>query len=142
METERPVRNFCGCSNNLGVLPSHLSRVRRTSSKEVEIQNTSNDVILQTRPGGCLVDFDVHSVGVQQEDSVCPRRAVLKVNGVVPVQVTSGRYSVCIARPERARRVRGWEAETVRVFSETIDVCIVRQIRFHTQVLRFEYDGM
>ena len=63
METKGPIGDLCGSSNDLGVLASDFDRIRGAASQEIEVDHSSDDIILQggaSRVG--LVDFDVHSV--------------------------------------------------------------------------------
>lgn len=61
MESETPVRDFSRGTGNFRILLRHLGRVGFTSGKEVEIQDTTNDVVFQRGPIG-IVDFDIHTV--------------------------------------------------------------------------------
>lgn len=65
---------------------------------------------------------------------------MFKIDGVVSVEIASRRHAIGIARPECARRVERRETEAVCMFTESIDVRIVRKVRLHPQVLWLEYD--
>lgn len=123
VEAERPVRNLRRFTNNIGILTCHLGRVVLVSCKEVEIEDTANDIILERRASALsVVDFDIYTIRVREEDTMCARRAVLVVDRVVPVQVRTLRDAVCVARPERARVVVRRQAEAVGMLAEAVQI--------------------
>ena len=64
--------------------------------------------------------------------------AMLEVHGVAAVQVRVLRYAICVARPQRARRIGRVEPERVRVLAKPVDVRCRRKCRLHAKVLRLE----
>ena len=66
MESKGPVGNLCGGADDFGVLARHLDRVGGAASQEIEVDHSSNDVILErcSRSANILVDLYVHPVGV------------------------------------------------------------------------------
>lgn len=100
METERPVRHHGGETDDVRVLLGDLDRVG--AGKEVEVENAANDIVLQTVLVTFVAELDVHSIGVQEEHTVGARVAVLKVDGVVPVQIRVLGDAIGVARPQRA----------------------------------------
>jgi hypothetical protein len=53
-------------TNSLDILPRSLCRGR--SSEKVQVENASQDVVLQVL--STLGEFDVHSIGIEEEDTV------------------------------------------------------------------------
>lgn len=164
MQSQTPIRDLLRFSSHIGVLLNQLhGRVRIRSARsgqEIEIQDPSNDIILQ---GGALCStfipqLHVHPVRIEQEDAVGARMrlawcgaAVLKVDGVVPVQIRPCGDAICVAGPERQheRRVprvgRDREPEGVRVLAQPVDVDVTgacalsAQLRLDAQIGVFEY---
>ena len=67
MEPEGPIGDLCGGADDLGVLTRHLDRIRGAASQEVEVDHSSDDVVLERRgrSTSILVDLYVHSVRVE-----------------------------------------------------------------------------
>ena len=100
MEPKRPIRNFSRQTRHLRVLPCHLTRVLFTPSKEVKVQDPPNNIILQGRAARPTIrDLDIHPIRVEQKHAMGTCCSVLEVHRVVPVQIRSGWYTVCIAGP-------------------------------------------
>ena len=70
------------------------------------------------------------------------RRAVLKVNRMISVQVRPGWNTERIARPESKCRVVWRNSEGVRVLSQSIDVGLCRDTSLDPNVLWLEDDWM
>lgn len=139
MKSERPVRHFGRCPNDLSVLACNLCRIRLATSKKIEVKDTADDVVLQS----CLIrviDFDVHPVRIEQEDTMGSCRAVLEVYWVVSIQICSGRYPISVARPESSGVVMSRQTECICVFTQTIDIGVCRQICLHSKILGFKYN--
>lgn len=141
MQAERPVGYLSGCPNDLRVLSRDRKRIRLASCKEVEVQDTSNDVILEARSVR-IVDLDIHAVGVQEKHTMSACRAMLKVDGVVSVEIASCWHTVRVARPHCTRRVECRQTERVGMLSETIDIRVFRKVRLQTKVLGLKDDRM
>jgi hypothetical protein len=79
MEAEAPVWAHQRELSNLGILCGDIAR--RWPCDEVKVEDTSDDVVLEVL-ATFVVDVDVHSVGVEQENSVGRVAAVVKVDWV------------------------------------------------------------
>ena len=65
MQSERPVRDLSRDAYNFRVLPRHLRRIGLASGEEVEVQDTSDHVVLESRRGALgVIDLDIHTVRV------------------------------------------------------------------------------
>ena len=47
MKSEGPIGDLCGSANNLGVLARHLDRIRGAARQKVEVDHSSDDVVLE-----------------------------------------------------------------------------------------------
>jgi len=104
MEPEGPIGNLCRGPDDLGILARHFDRIRGTASQEVEVDHSSDDVVLKRSSGSAriLVDLDVHSVRVEKEHAVRTRGTMVKVDGVVSIQVRVVGDAVGISGPKGA----------------------------------------
>lgn len=88
-----PVWHHGGQTRDFGILlrDSYWS----WSSDEIEVQHTSEGVVLQVLVLAVgVVNLDIHAIGVEEEDAMAARGPVLVVDGVVSVQVSTGRDCV------------------------------------------------
>jgi hypothetical protein len=115
MEPQSPVRLHGRKSDNLSILPTDLNRTR--SSDEVEVQHTTQTVILQILPLFRLINKNIHSIRVQKEDSMGARSPMLEIDGMVTVEVRAVGDAVAVLGPEGADVVCRVEAEGVRVLA-------------------------
>jgi len=69
------------------------------------------------------------------------RLAMLEIHRVVPIQVGVIRHPKRILRPQSAHISRRLEAQGIRVFTQTIEIGILRQLGAQAEVLRFEDEG-
>lgn len=104
MKSEGPIGDLCGGADNLGVLARHLGWVRGTARQKVEVNHSSDDVVLErcSRSISGLVDLYVHSVRVEKEHAMRAGGSMLDIDGVVSVQVRTIGNTVGISRPEGA----------------------------------------
>ena len=109
VESKGPIRDLCGSADDLGILARHLGRIRGTARQEVEVDHSSDDVVLErcSRSVGGLVDLYVHSVRVEKEHAMRAGGSVLDIDGVVSVQVRVVGNTVGISRPEGAGIIVG-----------------------------------
>jgi len=143
MQAKRPIRHLGRRPDDLCVLPRHLGRVGLASSQKIKIKHAADDVILERSIGAIRIrtKLDVHAGRAEEKDGVraAPGTGpMLKVNRVAAVQVRAARDAVCVARPQRARRVDNVEAERLRVLSEAVDVRVARQRRLEAEELRLK----
>ena len=137
VKAETPVGHHGRESGDLGVLLSNLNGAG--TGHEVEVEDTTESVVLKILlTPTILVDDDVHTVGVEEEDAVAARLAVLVVDGVVAVQVGAIGSGERVLRPHCADVVGCVEPEVVRVLAETVQVGIVGKLGAQTQVLVLE----
>ena len=69
MESQSSIGNGHRQTSNFSVLLGNFNW--RRSSQEVEIENTTNGVVFQVLLAvGILVNEDIHTVGVEEEDSM------------------------------------------------------------------------
>ena len=141
MEPEAPIRHHGGLADDVAVLPSDINRAR--SREDVEVDDPSEHVVFEILPGGIAVDVEIHTVAVQHEDpmGLAATLAVLEIDGVVSVKVSSRRDQVRISRPECPSVVGGWASERVGVFPESIDVRIIRKRSAQADILGLENEG-
>jgi len=85
-----------------------------------------------------VVNVDVHSVGVQQEDAVSSIASVVKVDRVRSVEVLALRGTVRISSIDCPCVVGGVEHEFVGMFTETIQVRLLRKMSLEVDILAFE----
>ena len=104
MKSEGPIGDLCGSANDLGILARHLGWIGDTASQKVEVDDSSDDVVLEGCGGGVsgLVDLDIHSVRVEKEDTMRTGGSMLDIDGVVSVQVGGVGDTVGISGPESA----------------------------------------
>ena len=109
VESERPIGDLCGGADDLGVLAGHLDRIRGATSQEVEVDHSSNDVVLERCSGGAgiLVNLYVHSIRIEKEDAMGTGGTMLEIDGVVSVQVRAIGNTIGISGPKGARVVIG-----------------------------------
>lgn len=98
MKAKWPIRDFCWQPNDFSVLTSHGTRVRFTTSKKIEIQDTPNGIVFQAGSPH-IGKLDVHSIGVEKENSMCPSGPMLEVDRVIPIQIGTNRDTGSITRP-------------------------------------------
>jgi hypothetical protein len=79
VEAETPVRAHQRELSDFSILSSNVAW--RRSGDEVEVEDTSDDVVLEVL-ATFVIDVDVHSVRVEQKDSVGCIPAMVKVNRV------------------------------------------------------------
>lgn len=74
------------------------SRVRFTTGKEIEIQDTTNYIVFQacSPHTGKLND---HSIGVEKENTMCPGGPMFKVDRMIPIQIGANGDTEGITRP-------------------------------------------
>jgi hypothetical protein len=135
VRSKSPVGGDGGKADNLSVLRSNVGGGR--TGQEVEVEDSSNDVILQN----LIVDLDVHTVGVDKEDSVSSLLTVLIVDGVSGVQVGVLRNSIGVTVPESAGVVGGGELERGSVLSQSVDRGVLSKLGSNTYVLVLEDEG-
>lgn len=140
VETEGPIGDLCGSTDDLGVLARYFDRIRGTAGQEIEVDHSSNDVVLErcSRSAVILVDLDIHSVRVEKEDAMGAGGTVLEVDGVVSVQVGVISDTVGIPGPESAGVIVNWQTEAVSVLAQTVDVRVCGQTGLDTDVLRLK----
>ena len=109
MESKGPIRDLRGGADDLGVLAGHLDRVIGAAGQEIEVDHTSDDVVLERCGGsaGILVNLYVHSVRVEKEDAMGTGGTMLEIDGVVSVQVRAIGDTIAILGPEGAGVVIG-----------------------------------
>ena len=102
MESEGPIGNLCWGADDFGVLARHFDRIRGAASQEVEVDHSSDDVILErrSRSTGILVDLYIHSVGVEKEHAMRTSGTMVEVDGVVPIQVRVIGDTISVSGPE------------------------------------------
>ena len=143
VETQGPVRNLCRQPNNFGVLLGKSCRVCLASGEEVEVENATNDIILQRRSArGVIGQLDVHAVGVEQQNAMGACGPMLVVDWVVSVEIGARRNAIGVSRPKSQRKVVRWEMERIGVLAKAIDMCIIWQLCLDTKILRLEDEGM
>lgn len=127
MKSKAPIWHHDGLANDVAVLPSDINWAR--ASQDVEIDDPSNHVVFEVLPSGIAVDVKIHTIAVQHENAVSFASAlsVLEINRVVSVEVGSGRDQVRISRPECTGVVSSSASESVGIFSESIDIRIIRK---------------
>ena len=91
MESKAPIWHHGGLANDVTVLPSDIYWAR--TSQDVEVDDPSDDVVFKILSRGIAVDIKIHTIAIQQEDSMSLTAAfaVLEVDWVVPVEVSSCR---------------------------------------------------
>ena len=103
-----PIGDLCGSADDLGVLARHLDRIRGAARQKVEVDHSSDDVVLECGRGvSSLVDLYVHSVGVEKEHAMRAGGSMLEIDGVVSVQVCGIGNTVGISGPEGAGIIIG-----------------------------------
>jgi len=109
VESEGPIGNLCRGPDDLGILARHFDRIRNAASQKVEVDHSSDDVVLKRCSGSAriLVDLDVHSVRVEKEHAVRTSGTMVEVNGVVSIQVCVVGNSIGIPGPKGAGIVVG-----------------------------------
>ena len=141
MEAKAPIWHHCGLANDVTILPSDVDWAR--AGKDVEIDDPSDHVVLEILPGGVTVDIEIHTVAVQHENpmSLGVVLTVLEINWVVSIEVSSWRDQVCISRPQCANVVSCWTSERIGIFSEPIDIRIIRKRSAKLDILGLENEG-
>ena len=143
METQGPVRNFCRQTNNFGILLGETGRVCLASGKEVEVEDTANNIVFESRSARGLVgQLDVHAVGVEQQNTMGARGPMFEIDRVISVEIRARRNAIGVSRPKGQRKVVRWQMEWVGVLAKAVDVRILRQLCLDTQVLRLEDEWM
>lgn len=137
MEAQTPVWLHGWETSKLAILLN--SRHRSRSSNEVEVKYTTNGVVLEILIArGVLVDQDVHSIRVEEQDAVRTGGAVLQVEGVSSVEIRVGRNAVAVLIPHRADVVGRLQAERIGMLAQTVQVRVHRQAGAKAKVLRLE----
>ena len=141
MEPKAPIWHHGGLANDVAVLPSDVDWA--WASKDIEIDDTTDHVVLKILPSGIAVDVEIHTIAVQHEDpmSLTIALAVLEVDWVVPVEVSTWRDQVRISRPQCASVVSSWASERIGIFSESIDIRILRKRSAKSDILGLENEG-
>lgn len=125
-------------ANDFSILSTGL--LGRRPGQEVEVENATNDVILEVLLAIVgFVELDIHAIGVQQEDGMRTRlAAVVVVHRMGPVQVAVRRNSVRIASPQGTGVVRGFQTHGISVLSETVEIRVLRKPGTEIQILGLE----
>lgn len=142
MHPKRPIWHFSRRTNDRRILSRNLCRIRLTSSKEVEIQNTTNNIILQGCVRRSLVKLDVHPVRIKQEDPMRAGLSMLEVYGVTSVKIRSNLYPVCITRPESQSFAVSGQMKRVTVLSQAIYISLRGKSGFDAEILGLKYERM
>lgn len=79
VEAETPVWAHQRGLSDLSILSGDIAR--RWSGNEVEVKDTSNDVVLEVL-AVLVIQVDVHGIGVQQKDTMGVLSSVVKVDWV------------------------------------------------------------
>lgn len=101
METQTPVRHLGCFAPNIRTLPRDVGR--GGSSKEKEVDNTTDHAVFDVFTG--FGESNVHSVRVEEEDSICAgilSDFLVDVDRVSSVEVGIGWYTVSIPGPQGA----------------------------------------
>ena len=120
---------------DFGVLSGDISW--RRSSNEVEVQDTSNDVVLEVLTTS-VVNEDVHAIGVQQENTMRSVASVVEVDGVRSVEVLALRGTIGISGVDGPCVVGAVEHEVVGVLTETVQVRLLWEMSLEIHILAFE----
>ena len=136
--TKSPVALHGWEANNLRVLSADILGSR--SSKEIEVKNTAKGVVFEILLAVAgLVELHVHSVGVQKEHSVCSLvTTVVVVDRMATIQVAVGGSTGGVTVPESSSVVGRRQTERVTVFSQPVDMRVLREPGTKAQVLRLE----
>lgn len=142
MESKAPIWHHGGLADDVAVLPSDVDWAR--ASKDIEIDDPSERVVLEILPGGIAVDVKIHAIAIQQENpmSLTVTLTVLEVDRVVSVEVGSWRDQVGVSRPQCAGVVSSRASEGVGILSKSIDIRITRKRSTKTDILGFENEGL
>lgn len=92
VEAKRPVCLQSRVPDSVSIL--HCDLLWSRASQEVKIHNASESVVLKILPClGCVVDLNIHAVGVGKEDCMSARTSTMvEVYWVVTVEVGTCRY--------------------------------------------------
>lgn len=139
--TKGPVGLHRRQTHNFRVLLSHILGCR--ASQEIEIQNTSNGVVLQVLASIIsLINLDIHAVGVQEEDAVCTIvTTVVHVDRVITIQIRILWDTVGIAAPESARVVLVRQTQRISVLTQAVQVWVLWQPGPQSKVLVLKDQG-
>ena len=123
------------------ILLSDRSWVSLATSEEVEIEQAPDDVVFEGFDAGSLVEFDIHAVGIEEEDAMGASSAVIEVNRVVPVEVGVCGDAEGITTPEgpdlSLPAVVEVKTEGFRVFAQTVDIGVLGEGGLEPQILLF-----
>lgn len=121
VETKSPVGHHSRQTSNLRVLLGNLNRSR--ASHEVEIQDTTKGVVFQILVMSIgVVDLDIHTVGVEEEDTMRTSVTVIEIDWVVTVQVGTLRNTIGILRPQGTDVVGCVQSHGISVLTKTVKV--------------------
>ena len=103
VKSKGPIGDLCGSADDLSILTRHLDRIRGAARQKVEVDHSSDDVVLECGRGiSSLVDLYIHSVRVEKEHAMRAGGSMLEIDGVVSVQVCAIGDTVGISGPEGA----------------------------------------
>ena len=138
MEPKAPIWHHGGLADDLTVLLSDVDWA--WTSKDVEVDDTSDQIVFEILPRGVAVDIEIHTIAVQHEDtmSLTAAAAMLEVNWMIPVKISPWRDQVRISRPQRASIVSSGAPERVGILSEAINVWIIRKRSAKSDILGLE----
>lgn len=141
MKSKAPIRHHGGLADDVAVLPSHVDWAR--TSKDVEIDDTSDHVVFEILSSGIAIDVEIHTIAVQHEHamSLTVALSVLEVDRVISIEVGPRWDQVRISRPECTNVVSSSTSERVGIFSESIDIRIIRKRSTKLNILGLEDEG-
>ena len=136
--TEAPVAHHSRQPDNTSVLRTDI--FGSWTGQEVEVEDTPESVVFQILFAiTCLVDLDVHPVGVQQKHPMGTLGgAMINIDWMVSIEIGRFGNAVRISTPQRARVVICWQMQTVTMLSKSVQVWIFWQPGAELQILGFE----
>ena len=136
MEPKAPIWSHGRVTRDLVVLLRDLDG--GGSLEEPEVEDTAEGVVLEVLVFAVsVVDFDVHAVGVEQEDAVSAGLALFDVDGVRSVKIRSRRHRGVVV-PHCAGVVRSVEAEGIEVLAEAVEIRVIGKLGAQAEVLRLK----
>jgi hypothetical protein len=140
VQAKAPVGHHNGQASDFSILLADLRR--SLTSHEVEINDTTKDVVLEVLLTVLDVNLDIHAGAGQKEDTMSAALAtVLEVDGVSSVEVCASWNSVRVTVPEGADVVGCVQPKTIRVLSQTVQVRVLRKRSAEAEVLVLEDEG-
>lgn len=109
MKAKAPVGHHGRKTSDLSILARDLNG--RRASNKVEVKDAAQSVVLEELTGSVLVDFNIHAIGVQEEDTVSTGLTVLEVDRMCAIQIGLSWDAVRVLGPEGADVVGGLESE-------------------------------